>query len=84
MATYILLDKDQKSFMGTDTFIHIDDRLGIAGKVESAIRSLTQMAGIKPEMVKDVRYMVRYNRAKYDYATYQYSGKLIPVKYFPD
>jgi hypothetical protein len=84
MATYILLDENRKSFMGTDTFIQVDDRLSVDGKINSAIDSLKRMAGVRPSLVKEVRYMAKYSSAKYDYTTYQYSGKLIPIKYSQD
>lgn len=81
MATYILLDENKKSFIGTDTFIYVDDRLSVDGKINSAIDSLKRMNVVRPNLVKDVRYMVNFNNAKYDYTTYQYSGKLIRIKY---
>lgn len=81
MANYILLDENCRSFIGTDTFIQVDDRLSVNGKINSAIESLGTMLRIKPSLVKGVRYMVKYSSAKYDYKTYQYSGKLIPIKY---
>jgi hypothetical protein len=82
MATYILLDENRKSAaMGTDCFIWIDDRLSTDGKVDSAIESLKRMFGIRPKLVESVRYIANYNRTHYDFDTYQYSGKLIPVRF---
>jgi len=82
MATYILLDENRKSAtMGTDCFIWIDDRLNIDGKVDSAINSLKRMFGLRPNLVESVRYIANYNRTRYDYDTYQYSVKLIPVRF---
>lgn len=79
MATYILLDENRRSFTGTDTFIYIDGRLSVDGKIRSAKEYLTRMVDVKPRMVREVKYMIKYSSAQYDYNTYQYSGKLIPL-----
>ncbi len=79
MATYILLDENRKSFMGTDTFIWVDDRLSDDRKVEVAHTALQKMAAVRPSMVREAKYIARYKSTQYDYNTYQYSGKLIPI-----